>query len=381
MKKRVLKIGTLGFGAMGKTHAYAVKSLPFFIGDLPFLAEIAGVATRNFQKAAEAASTYGIPLATANEDDLIYNKDIDIIDVCTPNRCHFDTVKKALLAGKHVYCEKPLALTYREAKELSDLARQTGLTAAIVFNNRHLAAVKRAKELIDSGRIGKILHFDMQYLHNSCLDKTRTAGWKQDADICGEGGVLFDLGSHILDLTVLLCGELATVSGKGQIAYPTHKRADGSLFYTNAPEAFYMQVTTKEGAVGTLTASKLTVGANDDLSFSIYGECGALRFSLMQPNYLYFYDAKAPGGNYGGERGFTAIECVGRYEQPAGIFPSPKAPTGWLAGHVMSMYRFLSAVNESKAATPDLTHGAYIQYIMELALASAKDGNEKAVTL
>ncbi len=381
MKQRILKLGTLGFGAMGKTHAYAVKNLPFFCSDLPFRAELFGVATRDVQKAKNAASTYGIPFATASEDEIIYHKDVDIVDVCTPNHCHFNTVKKALLAGKHVYCEKPLCTTYAEAKELSDLAKKAGVTAAIVFNNRHLAAVKRAKELIDEGKIGRILHFEVQYLHNSCIDKTRTAGWKQDADICGEGGVLFDLGSHALDLAVLLCGELATVWGKSQIAYPTHKKADGSVFYTNAPEAFYMQVTTKTGAVGTITASKLTMGANDELSFAIYGERGALRFSLMQPNYLYFYDAEVPGGNYGGSQGFTAIECVGRYENPAGTFPSPKAPTGWLAGHVMSMYHFLSAVYEGRSATPDFAHGAYIQYLMELALASAADGTEKAVML
>ncbi|MBQ3063264.1 MAG: Gfo/Idh/MocA family oxidoreductase [Clostridia bacterium] len=376
-----LKIGLLGFGAMGKTHTYAVKNLPFYFDALPFTATVAGVATRHAESAKRAAAAFDIPLATEGEDDLIYNKDIDIIDICTPNICHFESAKKALLAGKHVYLEKPLTATDAEAASLAALAKETGLTCMTVFNNRHLAAVTRAKQLIDEGRLGRILHFDVQYLHNSCLDKARTVGWKQDADICGEGGVLFDLGSHALDLAVYLCGKLRTVQGRGQIGVDTHRLPDGSAWQTNAPEAFYMTVETLSGAVGMLTVSKLTQGASDDLSFAIYGEKGALRFSLMQPNYLYFYDTEAPAAPIGGTRGFTAIECVGRYAPPAGKFPAPKAPTGWLMGHVMSMYRFLDAVAAGKPASPDFADGAYVQHLMSRLLDSAKDGSVKEVLL
>ena len=140
-----------------------------------------------------------------------------------------------------------------------------------------------------------------------------------------------------------------------------------------------MTVETLTGAVGMLTVSKLTQGANDDLSFAIYGEKGALRFSLMQPNFLHFYDTEAPVSPLGGTRGFTAIECVGRYNPPAGKFPAPKAPTGWLMGHVMSMYRFLDAVATGKPATPDFSDGAYVQLLMELLLSSAADGRVKEV--
>ena len=378
---RKLKIGLLGFGAMGKVHAYAVKNLPFYFENLPFTATVAGVATGHKESARAAAACFDIPLATANEDDLIYNSDIDIIDICTPNIYHFESAKKALLAGKHVYLEKPMTATAAEAAELALLAKKTGLTCMTVFNNHHLAAVTRAKQLIDNGKLGRILHFDVQYLHNSCLDKTRTVGWKQDAAVCGRGGVLFDLGPHALELAVYLCGQFRTVQGRGQIGVDTHRLPDGTVWQTNAPEAFYMTVETVDGAVGMLTVSKLAQGANDDLSFAIYGEKGALRFSLMQPNFLYFYDTDAPAAPIGGTRGFTAIECVGRYAPPAGKFPAPKAPAGWMMGHVMSMYRFLDAVSSSKQVSPDFADGAYIQFLMELLLASAADGTAKEVAL
>ena len=374
MKDNLIKIGMIGFGAMGKTHTYAVQNLPFFFDTLPFSAKIEGIVTRTEKKSSAVANAYGIPLASVNEDDLIYHPDIDAIDICTPNICHFETAKKALLAGKHVYCEKPLCDNERDAYELAELAERRGLVAMTVFNNRHLTAVMRARQLIDEGRIGRILHFDMQYLHNSCIDPDRTVGWKQDRTVCGDGGVLFDLGSHALDLAVFLCGKFSTVCGKGQIAYKTHKTKEGTDWQTNAPEAFYIMATTAEGAHGMITVSKLTTGANDDLSFAVYGERGSIRFSLMQPNFLEFYDTAAADKPQGGVRGYTRIECVGRAMAPAGVFPSPKAPVGWLSGHVMSMYRFLEAVHNTKPCAPTFRDGAYVQRLMALALRSDAEG-------
>ena len=381
MKKQEIRIGLIGFGAMGKTHTYAVQNLPLFISDLPFTAKITGVCTRTLEKSQRIADAFRFPIATDCEDELIRNPDIDVIDICTPNICHYETALKALAAGKHLYCEKPLCDNAADALALAERARSSGRICTTVFNNRHLAAVMRAKQLIDEGRIGRILHFDFAYLHNSCTDPDKAAGWKQDATVCGKGGVLFDLGSHILDLAVFLCGKFRTIQGKGQIAFPTRRGLDGNPWQTDAPEAFYMMVETAAGAHGMLTASKLTTGVNDDLNFAIYGERGALRFSLMDPNFLEFYDATAPAAPIGGERGFTRIECVGRYPEPAGAFPSPKAASGWLRGHLMSMYHFLDAVYTGKQKAPDFTDGAYVQHLMDLAMRSDADGTAKAVEL
>ena len=379
MSKKELRIGLLGFGAMGKTHAFAIANLPYFCGDLPFRATVHGVATRSIEKSRAVAAEYGFPVATADENELIDSPDIDIIDICTPNILHADTVRRTLAAGKHVYCEKPLADNLANAEEMAALAAKSGLICTVVFNNRHLSAVQRAKQLIDEGRLGRILSFDFRYLHNSCTDPEKKAGWKQTADICGEGGVLLDLGAHIIDLAVFLCGKFRTVTGKSQIAFAERTGMDGKIWQTNAPEAFYMLAETESGATGTLTASKLTTGTNDDLGFAIYGTKGALRFSLMDPNYLEFYDNTAMHEPYGGFGGFTRIECVGRYPAPAGAFPSPKAAQGWLRGHVMGMYSFLNSVYLGKQAAPTFADGAYVQRVMEAALLSDIEGKERQV--
>lgn len=379
MSKQELRIGLLGFGAMGKTHAFAVANLPYFCGELPFRATIHGVATRSIEKSRALADEYGFAVATDNEDELINSPDIDIIDICTPNILHADTVRRALTAGKHIYCEKPLADNLKNAEEMANLAARSGMICTVVFNNRHLSAVQRAKQLITEGHLGRILSFDFRYLHNSCIDPEKKASWKQTADICGRGGVLLDLGAHIIDLAVFLCGKFRTVTGKSQIAFPKRTGMDGKEWYTDAPEAFYMLAETESGAHGTLTASKLTTGTNDDLGFAIYGTKGALRFSLMEPNYLEFYDNTALHEPYGGFGGFTRIECVGRYPSPAGTFPSPKATQGWLRGHIMGMYSFLNSVYLGKQAAPTFADGAYVQRIIEAALLSEDEGKERQV--
>lgn len=371
MNKQTLRIGMLGFGAMGKAHAYAVTNLPYFYGDLPFTAAIAGVATSSPERAAARVAPYGLTPTT--EEALLADPTIDIIDICTPNIYHADAVRRALEAGKHVLCEKPLGISAAEGAELADLAANSGKVCRVVFNNRFIPAVMRAKQLIDEGRLGRILSFHAAYLHNSCCDPAKPAGWKQNADICG-GGVLFDLGSHVIDMVRHLCGEFSAVTGMAQIGFADRAGMDGQPWQTNADEAFYLMAELSCGARGTIVASKLSTGASDDLTFDIRGTKGAIRFSLMEPSWLDFYDATAPGDPIGGTRGYTRIECVGRTPAPGGSFPSPKASVGWLRGHVGSMYAFLDAVACGGTDSPTFDDGAVINAIMEAAYASAASG-------
>ena len=373
---RKLKIGLVGFGFMGKTHLWSVRNLPFFYktAELGFEAEVVSVCASTLDRAQAAAAAYGIPRAVASPVEIISDPEVDVVDICTPNPLHYEVARNAILAGKHVLCEKPLTVTYAEALELTRLAEERGVTCGTVFNNRFLAPVMRAKALLDEGRLGRILSFEFSYKHNSCIDPDRRVGWKQTA--AGGGGTWYDLGPHVLDLCHYLCGELSFVLGRSQIAYPSHLRADGTLWETDADEAFYLIGGTARGAMGTVTVSKLTQGANDELTFAVNGESGSLSFSLMDPNYLYFYDATAKGAPLGGERGYTRIECVGRYPAPASGFPAVKAPQGWLRGHIGCMAAYLSAVAEGKPCSPSFADGAYVQRVLEAAKQSDREGRE-----
>ncbi len=364
-----IRIGLLGYGSMGKTHTYAVKNLPFYYAGLDFHAEVAGLCTAHPDRAAALAATYGISRVATHEDELINDPDIDVIDICTPNIYHYDTALKALNAGKHIYCEKPLAVTYEQAAALAKAADDNCCVAQIVFNNRFMGPALRAKQLIEEGRLGRLLSFRGEYLHTSATDTAKRAGWKQNREICG-GGVLFDLGSHVIDLIYYLCGEFASVTGASQIAFPQRVGMDGNPWKTNADEAFYILARLKSGAVGTIEVSKIVVGANDDLKIEVRGEKGSLYFALMDPNYLYFYDGTRQGGELGGECGYTKIECVGRYPAPGGVFPGMRAPVGWMRGHIGSMYSFLNAVAKGQRPCPDFHDAAHVQWVMEQAYAN-----------
>ncbi len=362
--KEDIKIGLIGFGAMGKVHSYAVSNLKYFYSPLPFSASVVGVCTTSVQRSNEIAGLYGFNAAYQSPEELILNKDIDVIDICTPNKLHYPTLKSAILAGKSIYCEKPLCFSYAEAKEIAALAKEHGNICNIVFNNRHIAPIMRAKEIIDSGNLGRILSFSCEYLHNSALDTDKPAGWKQRREVCG-GGVLVDLGAHCIDLVYFLCGRFDSVSGRSQIAFPVRAGSDGSAWQTDADEAFYMHCRMRSGACGTITVSKIACGTNDDLNITVRGEKGAISFSLMQPNFLRYYDGSVATSELGGYLGFKDIECVGRYPAPGGSFPSPKSSSSWLRGHVQSMYDFLNSVYCRVNTTPNFDDGAYVQAVIE----------------
>ena len=378
--KKQINIGLAGFGFMGRTHAFAIESLPFFYAtpDAPlgFSAKIAGVCTTSYERSVKVAEEFSLGKAYRDFEEMVRDESIDVIDICTPNIYHYDMIKLALENGKHIYCEKPLCENIERSQKAFELAEKSGLVCGMVFNNHHLAAVKKAKQIIDEGKIGDILSYNFEYLHDSCTHEGKQFGWKQNADVCGEGGVLFDLGSHAIDLAVMLCGKISSVIGRSQIAYPSHPDKDGAAWQTNASEAFYMITRSENGARGTIVASKLAKGTNDGLNFEIYGTKGALKFSLMESGRLHFYDATA---SVGGVSGFTVLECGGSYPAPGGIFPSPKAPAGWLRGHIENMYRYLDAVAGGTKPSPSFEDGAYVSAVMDAALRSDKSGSECSV--
>lgn len=367
MKK--LNIGIIGFGNMGKTHASSVSQMKYFYNEMEVQPVLYGVCASTYENSVKYAEKYGFVKAFASPEELISCPEIDAVDICTPNIFHFEQLKLALENNKHIYCEKPLTVNAEDAFEISRLAENSDKTCAVVFNTRFLLPVIRAKEIIESGGIGEVVSFNVSFLHSSALDVNKT-GWKQDKTVCG-GGVLFDLGSHAVDMTRYLCGDFEKVFGKSQIVYPTRRSYDGKAGWkTNADEAFYITAQLKCGALGHITVSKIHQGTNDDFSFEIYGTKGSLRFNLMEPNWLYYYN----GNEAESVRGTTKIECVGRYPAPATGFPGIKAPVGWIRGHIGSMHNFIYCASLGMKAEPSFYDGAVVQSVLEAAYRSDESG-------
>ena len=390
--KKTINIAVIGTGFMGKTHSYAISNLPFFYENLPFKAVLHTICSRSKQKGEQLKNEWGFLYSETSLEKILANKEIDVIDICTPNMEHFNAIMQALDAGKHIYCEKPLVISSKQAdlvlEKLENVGRDdpgapsTSPICAMVFHTRFAPAVQRAKQIINEGKLGEIMTFRCAFRHNSYTKPDKDGGWKRFAE--NGGGTLADLGSHAIDMVRFLCcqnNEITELSGKSQIYHKVKKFADGTLWRSEADEAFYITAKLQNGALGTIEVNKLAIGTNNDFFIEINGEKGALKYSLMQPNFLEFYDDTKPNGDYGGEKGFTKIECVGRFPSPGGGFPGGNNPVGWLRFHMHSAYMFLDGVynNRLHDVSPTFYDGAMAQKIMEKAYLSDKTGQWEKV--
>ena len=369
---KTFNIGLIGCGFMGKTHTFGYKTIPLYYENLPFKINLKTLCASSEKSAREGADRLGYENFTDNFYDIVNDDSIDIVDICTPNFLHAEEVFAAMKAKKHIYCDKPLTVLLSDAEKIADMEKNYEKCTQITFQNRFYPATMLAKKMIDQGKIGNILSFEAKFLHSGAIDKNKPIGWKLD-EKKGGGGVIVDLGSHVIDLMHHLLGDYKDIFCKTKILYPTRPDKNGNMVKITAEDEAHALVTMKNGANGTMTISKIATGTNDELSFEIYGDKGALKFNLMDANYLYYFDNTQKEEVFGGERGFKKIECVQRFDAPAGIFPSSKSSIGWLRGHVHCLYNFLNSVYENKKSAPNFKDGAYVNYIMDLMYKSAKE--------
>ncbi|MFW6162576.1 MAG: Gfo/Idh/MocA family protein, partial [Planctomycetota bacterium] len=307
-----LGVGTIGYGFMGRMHSYAWRSLPFLYDPPPARPRFVAVCTAHEETARRAAEQGGYERGVTDYRRVMDDPAVDVVHVCTPNASHRELCTAVLEAGKHVYCDKPLARTLPEAEAIVAAAdAHPEVIHQVTFQNRFLPATLRARQLLDEGFCGPLFGFRASYLHAGYIDPQRPMSWRLDRAVAG-GGALVDLGSHVIDLMRHLCGEVVRVSARCKTFIAQRPTADGGTAPVEVDDVALLQVETAPGALGTIEASRLATGTNDDLTFAIHGAQGALRFDLMDPNWLHAYDHRAPGGAYGGRRGFKAIETVQR---------------------------------------------------------------------
>ena len=363
-----LGVGMIGFGFIGKVHTYGYQNTPLYYDPAPARIKLVGVATSRPETARKAVKQGGFEFGTADWRELIERHDIDIINICSPNSLHCDQLVAAMDAGKHIYCEKPLVVTAEEAARVkAALASWSGI-GQMTLQYRFYPATLRAKQLIEEGFVGNVLTFRSSYLHSGSIDPDKPMGWKQLAS--EGGGVLQDLGSHNLDLLDHLIGPFDSVLAEQTILYEKRPNKQGEIVSVEADDHVMMLVKLPNGALGSIEASKIATGSEDELRFEIHGDQGALRFNLMDPNYLEAYDLRESDSPLGGQRGWRKIACIQHYAKPGG-FPSPKASIGWIRGHLHCLYNFVNAVATGQPTEPSLQSGLRLQKILEVISKSA----------
>ena len=347
-----LGVAMVGFGWMGRVHATAHVALPLVYDPAPARTRLIGVSATTQESGEKAVRQAGFAFATTDWKALVARSDVDIVHICAPNDAHFAPVMAALLAGKHVYCEKPLALTVGEAEQIVALGRTVPTVQQVTFQYRFVPAVLRARQLVESGFLGELYSFRAAYLHAGYIDPNRAWAWRMSFARSG-GGAIADLGAHVIDMVRFLVGPSTNVASGGefesvqadlQTRIPFRPDAKtGAMRRVDVDDIALAQCRLTGGATGTLEASRLATGVQDELRIELHGSRGGLRFNLMEPNWLDAYDATKPEAGLGGERGYTRIECTTRYPKPYAL-GAAKSAVGWINFHLHSVFDFVSNV-------------------------------------
>lgn len=368
-----LGVGMLGYGSIGKLHALAYRSIPGIYPSLPRYV-MAAVCTSSAETADAAAREGGFNRAYADMRALVADPDVHVIDIVLPNHAHKEAILLALEAGKHVTCEKPLALSVAEAREIAAAAARSRSRLGMTFNYRFAPALAKARALIEAGALGEIYGFHGEYLHGGYQDASRPLSWRMRFESSG-GGAIVDLGSHVIDLIRWLLGEVAEVFAetKTYIAQRPLKKGGSELGRVTVDDAAWMQLRMASGALGSLIVSRFATGSADDLHIRIEGARGALRFDLMDANWLYFYDATRPAAG----AGWIRLETISSF--PGASVPPARAILGWERLHTESQYRFLKAIFEDRDPSPGLVDGVANHLVIDALYSSAGSGHWEKV--
>lgn len=372
--KQTMNVGFVGFGFIGKVHANGYLNLPMYYQPLGFRPVLSHVCTGHDASARAGAELIGASHAVTDYREVTENPDIDIVHICTPNNLHKDALLSAMAHGKHIYCDKPVTATLAEAEEIAAALAGYQATAQMTLQNRFFPSVMRAKQLVDEGFLGQVLEFRCCYLHSGSADARAPLKWKLSAE--AGGGVIADLGSHVLDLVHYLLGDYAELTAATKIAYPDRPAVDDPArrLPVEAEDSVMVLARMADGAMGHVEATKIATGSEDEIRLEIHGSRGALRLNGMDPHHLEVWDQRAPGSPIGGARGWTAVPCGQRYPAPANGFPTPKAAIGWMRSHMACLANFLFDVAAGKPGDPGLGQGVYVQRVMDACSRSARSG-------
>lgn len=351
------RIGIVGY-SFGRVHAEAYRQIPFY-RDVGAPIELVGVATSRPETVAKAKAEGGFAFATTDWRELVTSPEVDIVHVCAPDHLHHPIASAALEAGKHVYCEKPLTRTVAEAEDLCARAQTAGRVAQIAFQMRFGSAVQAARRLIREGALGDITSFRFTYLHSGYEDPDRPLTWRLDAARAG-GGVLYDLGSHAIDLITYLLGRPQRVMGLTRTFIKERPEAKGSprRVPVGVDDVALAMLETEAGAVGLLEATRLATGHRRGPDITIYGTRGSVAFNGFTNHNelnLYLKAEKVPGLG-----GWEAINTGGRNPVPLSV---------------AAQAHFLEAIRDGRTdVEPSFETGLQVQRVLAAVQESARAG-------
>jgi len=377
MAKSQLNVAMIGYNFMGKAHSNGYRQVSRMM-DPPIEPVMKYIVGRTPDKVQAAAVQYGWQTAETDWKKVIRRKDVDIVDVSTANDTHMEIAIAALKAGKHVFCEKPLAMNYKQALKMAQAAEESGKKHMVCFNYRTCPAVSLARQFVAEGRLGRIYHWRASYLQDWIMDPAFPLVWRLDKNVAGSGAH-GDINAHIIDTAMFILGDINEVTatmetfikqrpkqaafGAGLTAKASQEMGDVTV-----DDAVIALARFKNGAIGTFEASRFAAGRKNGMYFEINGEKGSLRFEFERMNELQYFNREDPADAQG-FRTILATESIHPYMT---AWWPPGHIIGYEHGFTHTIYNFLNAIANDTQPSPDFVEGARVSAVLDAMSKSAE---------
>ncbi len=369
---RTLNVGMIGYKFMGRAHSNAwLKADKFFdLKARPLMKVVCGR-----DKAAVSAMAYRFGWEKFETDwrEVVEDGTIDIIDITTPNDTHAEIAIAAAKAGKHILCEKPLALNVKQAREMVAAVVEAGVVHMICHNYRRVPAIALAKKMIEAGELGRIYHYRARYAQDWIVDPNFPLVWRLQSKISGSGAH-GDINAHIIDLGRYLVGEFKEVCGlmetfiKERPLVGEQGKSSPKLGKVTVDDAAVVIGRFENGALASLEATRFALGRKNGLQIEINGSKGSLVFDLEDLNRLKFYNETDPSA----QRGFKDILVTQGGAHPyVGSWWPPGHIIGYEHTFVHTIADFVNAVADKKTVQPTFEDGLAAQIVLEAVEKSA----------
>ena len=375
MTKPKLRVGLIGSGFMGKAHAFGY-TMAARIFDLAFEPELRTLADVNDEAAATAAAALGFARSTSDWRDLVADPDIDVINITAPNALHKEMALAAIAAGKHVYCEKPLAPLAADAREMAEAAEKAGVKTQVGFNYLCNPMLALARDMIAAGELGEIRGYRGIHAEDYMADASGPFTFRHNP---AGGGALADIGSHALATAEFLlapaAGPITRVMGDCVTMIAERPDGRGGKRRVEVDDVGRAFLRFESGATGSIEGNWIATGRKMQHDFEVYGTKGALVFTQERLNELNFFSTQ----DRSGRQGFRRIEAS-PHHPPYGLFcVAPGHQLGFNDLKAIEIAGFLDAIAGRRPEPFNFRAGLRIQTLVEAIRSSSRAGAWKDV--
>ncbi|HEV3167936.1 MAG TPA: Gfo/Idh/MocA family oxidoreductase [Isosphaeraceae bacterium] len=373
-----LNVGMIGYGFMGRAHSNAYCKVNHFF-DLAYQPVLKAVCARSADKAKAFADQWGYESVETDWRKLIERKDINLIDICTPNNTHAEIALAAANAGKMILCEKPLSMNGPEGLKMVQAVEKAKVPNMVWYNYRRVPAVTLAKQLIDEGRLGRIFHYRANFLQDwtisADLPQGGTGLWRLDVGAAGSG-VTGDLLAHCIDTAIWLNGGINSVSAMTETFIKERKHnLTGRVEPVGIDDACAFLCRFENGSLGLFESTRYARGHKALYTFEINGEKASIKWDLHDLHRLQYFDH----GDDGIVRGWRSVHVTDGDHPYMKHWWVPGLQIGYEHTFVHQVADFLQNLASGQPTSPTFREALATQAVCDAVLDSAEVGRWQTV--